>query len=129
MEKDKINNPDKSSKEKNREDAKNLAKIDVAYITSIGLVFVFGLTLWFWVGRPSAFYSYNIIFLGKLAMFTTLILLSIYPAIFFRKNRKSNEKQIKVPRIVILLLRIQVGVLLIIPILAFFIARGIGATI
>ena len=113
----------------NREDAKNLARIDIAYTISIGLVFLFGLTLWLWVGRPSDFYSYNILFLGKLAMFATLALLSIYPTIFFRKNRKSNEKEIRVPRVISLLLRIQLGVLIIIPVLAFLTARGIGANI
>ena len=113
----------------NGEDARNLAKIDTAYIISITLVFVCGLTLWLWVGRPGAFYSYNTLFLGKLAMFTTLALLSIYPTIFFRKNRKSREEEIKVPKIVMSLLRIQLGVLAIIPILAFLTARGIGATI
>lgn len=108
------------------EDARNLAKVDAFYGASAALVAVFGLVLWFGVGKPSAFYSMNSIFHIKLALFVSIALLSIYPTVFFIKNRKSVAESIVVPTPLRALLRVQLVILCILPVLAFLMARGIG---
>ena len=108
------------------EDARNLARVDAFYGIGAVLTLLFGLILWLWVGKPSEFYSLNPIFHFKLGLFFLLALLSIYPTIFFLRNRKSTADTIKVPRLIAILTKLELGILFIIPLLAFLMARGIG---
>ena len=108
------------------EDARNLAKVDAAYGASAGFVLLFGLLLWFVVGKPSEFYTNNPVFLLKVALFALIGLLSLFPTLFFIKLRKSTAETIVMPRHLIVLLRIELVVLCILPVLAFLMARGIG---
>ena len=108
------------------EDARNLAKVDRICGLSALLVFLFGLTLWLWVGKPSEFYTGNMIFQLKLGIFVLVALLSIYPAVFFTRHRNSTADSLAVPAPVIWLLRAEVALFLILPILAVLMARGIG---
>jgi putative membrane protein len=108
------------------EDARNLAKVDAAFGISALLVFLFGLTLWLWVGKPAEFYSANPLFHFKLALFAGMGLLSIYPTVFFLRHRKLPAGTVAVPPSVIWLLRSELVVLLLIPVLAVLMARGIG---
>jgi putative membrane protein len=110
----------------NAEDARNLAKVDAVYGVSAALVFLFGLTLWLWVGKPSAFYSANPLFQIKLGLFILLAILSIYPALFFIQHRRAETDAIRVPNAVAVLIKIELLLLLFIPVLAFLMARGIG---
>jgi putative membrane protein len=87
---------------------------------------LFGLSLWLWIGKPAEFYSQNPIFQLKLGLFFLLALLSIYPAIFFIRNRKSTATTIAVPRLIGVLTKLELVVLVITPLLAFLMARGIG---
>lgn len=108
------------------EDARNLAKVDAVYGIGAVLTLLFGLTLWLWVGKPSEFYSLNPIFQIKLGLFFLLALLSIYPTIFFVRNRRSTAAAIVVPRSIGILTKLELVLLFIIPLLAFLMARGIG---
>lgn len=108
------------------EDARNLAKVDAVYRVSAILVLLFGLTLWLWVGKPSEFYSTNPLFQIKLGLFIAVAILSIYPTLFFSKHRHSEQDAIIVPRAVATVIKIELLVLLCIPVLAFLMARGIG---
>ena len=110
----------------NGEDARNLARVDALYGIGAVLTLLFGLILWLWVGKPSEFYSLNPIFHFKLGLFFLLALLSIYPTIFFLRNRKSTADVIEVPRLIAILTKLELGILFIIPLLAFLMARGIG---
>lgn len=110
----------------NGEDARNLAKVDAVYGICAALVFLFGLALWLWIGKPSDFYNSNPIFLIKVGLFIVIGILSIYPTVFFVKNRKSESEAIAVPGLIPLLLKIEMLLLLVIPILAYLMARGIG---
>ncbi|NQV71349.1 MAG: DUF2214 family protein [Pseudohongiella sp.] len=110
----------------NAEDARNLAKVDAVYGASAVLVFLFGLTLWLWVGKPSAFYSANPLFQIKLGLFILLAILSIYPTLFFIRHRRAETDAIRVPNAVAVLIKIELLLLLFIPVLAFLMARGIG---
>ena len=104
-----------------------LARIDAVYGISAVLVVAAGLTLWFGVGKPSEFYSGNWIFHVKVGLAVIVGLLSIYPTVFFTKNRKGQESEmIDIPSNIKLLVRIQLAIMLIIPLLATLMAKGIG---
>lgn len=108
------------------EDARNLAKLDATYGISAVLALFFGLALWLWVGKPSEFYTNNPLFHIKISLFILMALVSIAPTLFFIKHRKSGEELIEVPRLLRLLLKFQLLLLLLIPLLASLMARGIG---
>ncbi|MBT3529536.1 MAG: DUF2214 family protein [Gammaproteobacteria bacterium] len=108
------------------EDAKNLARVDgILGLSAVAVLFI-GLVLWLWVGKPAEFYSTNPVFHVKLGLFLVVFLLSLYPTIFFFKNRKSEEEVIQVPKAIVTLLRLEIILLVPIPILATLMARGIG---
>tara|TARA_R110001592_G_scaffold3173_1_gene17868 strand:+ start:202 stop:630 length:429 start_codon:yes stop_codon:yes gene_type:complete len=113
-------------KEISREDLRNLLKVDAAYGLSAGLVAILGISLWLWVGKPSSFYSSNPVFHAKLTLFVLVALLSIYPTVFFLRQRKTQVEPILVPAGVIRVLRIELVLLAFIPVLAYLMARGIG---
>tara|TARA_R110002167_G_scaffold144413_3_gene334611 strand:- start:22780 stop:23208 length:429 start_codon:yes stop_codon:yes gene_type:complete len=113
-------------KEISREDLRNLLKVDAAYGLSAGLVAILGISLWLWVGKPSSFYSSNPVFHAKLTLFVLVALLSIYPTVFFLRQRKTQVEPILVPAGVIRVLRIELVLLAFIPVLAYLMARGVG---
>jgi putative membrane protein len=78
------------------------------------------------VGKGSSFYSENPLFLVKIGLFTLLVLISIYPTLFYRQNKDNNGEKIPVPSIMPLILKAELALLLIIPLFAFLMARGIG---
>ncbi len=109
-----------------REDLRNLLKVDAAYGLSALLVLACGLTLWFTGAKPSTFYSGNPIFHAKLGLFVLVGLLSIYPTVFLMRHRKSDAQTFTVPAGVRRVLRLELALLAIIPVLAFLMARGVG---
>ena len=108
------------------EDAINLAKVNLFFNLSLILTCIGGLVLWFWVGRPSNFYTQNPLFLAKLILFTLIFLLSLFTSNFFRKHREPKKETIEAPKLIVLLLRLQLIILAIIPLIAFLITRGVG---
>ena len=116
------------SKTMTRSEIKRISKIDAIYGIGVFLVLIAGFALWFWVGKPASFYSRNWIFHFKLTLFILLGLTSIYPTIFFLKNRKGQDLDtiIEVPKIVIILLRIELILIILMPVLASFMSLGIG---
>ena len=107
------------------EDAINLANVNLFLNLSLILTCIGGLVLWFWVGRPSNFYTQNPLFMTKLILFTLIFLLSLFTSNFFRKRREPKKESIEVPTPIVLLLRVQLTILAVLPILAFLIARGV----
>lgn len=110
----------------NREDAHNLARVDMAAGAGAVLSFLFGLILWLWVGKPAQFYSSNPVFHAKLVLFFAIVLLALYPARFFIRNATTERDNLEVPKAVRTVLRLELILLLIIPLLATLMARGIG---
>ncbi len=105
-----------------------LAKIDAMYgIASITLLAA-GLTLWLGgFGKPAVYYSSNWVFHIKLGLFVCIGLLSIYPTIFFLKQRKGNsEEEITIPPKIFRMLRLELLIFSVIPFLAGLMARGVG---
>jgi len=108
------------------EDARNLARVDAVCGISAIFVLGFGLSLWLWVGKPSEFYTGNPLFHAKIGLFLLMALCAAAPTIFFSKYRKSEEDIIDVPVHLRVLLKFQLALLVIIPLLAILMARGIG---
>lgn len=111
-----------------RREVGRLASIDAVYGIAAMILVAAGLTLWLGsVGKPTVFYSKNWIFHAKLAVFILVGLSSIIPTVFFTKNRKGNPDEIVVvPARVFMMLRLELALLAIMPLLAGLMAHGVG---
>ncbi|MCE7057390.1 DUF2214 family protein [Algoriphagus sp. AGSA1] len=112
-----------------RREIKRIAAIDGVYGMGALTLLAAGLTLWLGgFGKPSVFYTQNFIFHIKISLFATIGILSIYPTVFFTKNRRGNpEEVVPIPKAIVMLLRIELLLLFIIPLLAGLMAKGIGS--
>lgn len=115
-------------KELTRKELDRLSKIDGVYGLAALILVGVGLTLWLGeYGKPAIYYSKNWIFHAKISLFVVIGLLSIYPTIFFIKNRKGNPDQsVAIPKIIFWMLRLELLLLFIIPLLAGLMAKGVG---
>ena len=115
-------------KQMSRSEIARLAKIDAIYGLAALTLLIVGLTLWLGsFGKPAIYYTRNWVFHIKLTLFLTIGLLSIYPTVFFIKQRKGKQDEIvNIPARVFLLLRLELLLLLIIPLLAGLMSKGIG---
>ena len=113
-----------------RSEVGRLAKIDGVYGLAVLILLAVGLTLWLGAyGKPTEFYSSNPLFHTKLTLFIVIGILSIYPTVFFIKNKNGEqEENIKVPNIIFWMVRLELLLLFVIPILAGLMAKGIGIT-
>jgi putative membrane protein len=115
-------------KELSRADIGRLSRIDAVYGVAAFTLLCAGLTLWLGgFGKPSIYYSKNWIFHAKITFYIIVGLLSIYPTIFFIKNRKGNpDEKVAIPSAIFWMLRFELLLLFIIPLLAGLMARGVG---
>jgi len=114
--------------EMTRAEMGRLSRIDAVYGLAALTLLGAGLTLWLGgIGKPTEFYSKNWIFHMKLTCFIAIGLLSIYPTLFFIKNRKGEQtEKIQVPKSIFWLLRMELLLLFVIPLLAGLMSRGVG---
>lgn len=117
------------SKTMSRKEIKLISKVDIINIAGIILALVGGLILWFWVGKPAEYYTKNWIFHTKLTLFIGLIVLSVYPTIFFWKNKNGEDlnASIHVPKVVMICMRLEIILLIVLPILATLMSVGVGS--
>jgi putative membrane protein len=111
-----------------RRELGRLAKIDGLYgIAALSLLGA-GLTLWLGgFGKPDYFYSKNWIFHTKILLFLLVGIISIKPTVFFLKQRKGDQGElVNVPGSIMTILKIELGLLAIIPLLAGLMAKGVG---
>jgi putative membrane protein len=111
-----------------RSEIDRLSKIDGIYGLAVLILLAAGMMLWLGgYGKPTEFYSNNPIFHTKLGFFVLIGLLSAYPTIFFIKNRKGDpEELINIPNSIFWMVRFELLLLFIIPILAGLMAKGIS---
>src|ERR1043165_4750624 len=109
--------------------ARLLARIDGIYglgaliNLGAGLALLFGLRL----GKGTPLYLENGVFHLKLTLFVLVALLSIRQTVFFLRRRRADDAAvIEVPRSVIMLQRVQLVLVLAIPLVAVLMARGVG---
>jgi putative membrane protein len=108
------------------DDLQRLAKIDRLYGISALVVLIAGLLLWFMVGKDASFYTKNPIFHIKVTLFVVVGILSIFPTLFFAKQAKSSAASITVPTKIVIFIRIELLLLLVIPLLAVLMTNGVG---
>lgn len=108
------------------DEVRRLAIIDLVYGIAATVALVAGLALWFWVGKPAEFYTRNGIFHTKVTLFIVMALISIYPTVFFIRNWRARVPALDVPKGIIMAIRAELVLLLVIPLLAVLMARGIG---
>ncbi len=111
-----------------RSELSRVATVDAVYGVAAVTLLIAGLTLWLGsVGKPSIYYSKNWIFHTKITLFAIVGLLSIYPTVFFLKNRKGDPlESVSIPSSVFMMLRTELLILFIIPLLAGLMAHGVG---
>jgi putative membrane protein len=111
-----------------RKTVRQLAQIDRVYGFAALLVVGTGLLQWLVVGKPTAFYTGNILLYVKVGLATLVGLLSIVPSVFFARQRHGEdpEEWVKVPTRIPQLLRWQLLLMAIIPLLASLMAAGFG---
>lgn len=115
-------------KELSRAEISRLSVIDAVYGIAALTLLIAGLTLWLGsFGKPSVVYTKNWIFHAKITCFALVGILSIYPTVFFIKNRKGNQGDIvAIPESIFWMLRFELLLLFIIPLLAGLMAHGVG---
>ncbi len=110
-----------------RQEISRISRVDGIYGLSSIIVLLAGLTMWFWVGKPAEIYSRNWIFHTKVTMFVLVGILSIISTVFFLKQRKGNpDESVDIPSKILNLVRLEVFLLFLIPLLAVLMANGIG---
>lgn len=118
-------------KEMTRAELGRVARIDALYGVASVMLVAAGLSLWLGsIGKPAEFYTKNWIFLFKISLFVVVGLLSIYPTVFFLKQRKGKaDEAVQLPNTIFWMVRLELLLLFIIPILAGLMSKGIGLTI
>jgi len=112
-----------------------VARTDLFYGIAAGIVFLTGLLRFAYFGKGIHFYLGNPLFYVKVGMFLLVALISIYPTMQFlswRKMLKQGElPALALPTITRLraVIRLELGLLIVIPLLAVLMARGIGRTL
>ncbi|MFU8843873.1 MAG: DUF2214 family protein [Bacteroidales bacterium] len=110
---------------------KQLALVDLIYAISVVIVLATGLLRWFVYGKGNAYYLSNPVFHTKLTLFIILGILSVVPTIRFIKwNRQARNGDVpmitdKSASKLLLYIRIELLIVVLIPLLAVMTARGI----
>lgn len=114
------------SKEISLAKLKIVLKIDVVYGLSILIVLGTGLLQWFVIGKPSAYFNTNFLFHIKFTIFLIMAILSLFPTRFYIKKRKQGKDVVRIPKSIFTFLKIELLLLIIIPLLAVLMANGFG---
>ena len=112
-----------------------LAMIDLFYGIAAGIVFLTGLLRFAYFGKGIHFYLGNPLFYVKVGMFLLVALISVYPTrrfLAWRKMLTQGDPPALDPHTVTrlrIVIRLELGLLLVIPLLAVLMARGTGRTL
>ncbi len=113
--------------EMTRAEIHRLSIIDAVYGVSAILLLAAGFTLWFAIGKPADFYSKNWVFHTKITFFIIVGILSLWPTRFFLRERKGEPTElVAVPKRIKMMIRLELLLLFLIPLLASTMAKGIG---
>ena len=112
--------------------ARSLIITDIAYGISAGVVLFTGLARVLWYGKGLDYYLGNSLFHAKVGLFILVGLISVVPTFVFL-NWRNSLKAGEVPqvserqaRLVIMVIRLELLLLLALPLLAVLMARGYG---
>lgn len=107
------------------EELRRLADIDRFYGMFAVLTLGAGLGLWFGVGKAAEFYTSNWVFHLKLSLFVVAAGLSIAPTVFFIKHRFSAV-DVALPKYIKIFKHIELTLVILLPLCAVIMAKGIG---
>ncbi len=105
---------------------RRLARIDRFCGLAACGVLAAGLTLWMSGPKPAAFYTANPVLHLKVGLFVLASLISIHPTVFFIRQSRREAPVVRVPRSVRLALRLELAIVLLLPLLAVLMAQGVG---
>ena len=112
--------------------ARSVVRMDMVYGIAATVLLIVGFVRVFYTEKGEAYYFASGTFLGKLALFIIVGLLSIYPTVKFLGWRKALREQ-RLPdfdadtrRRVRMLIHIELTLIFVIILLAIMMARGIG---
>ena len=112
--------------------ARSVLRMDMVYGIAATVLLIVGFVRVFYTEKGEAYYFASGTFLGKLALFIIVALLSIYPTIKFMGWRKALREQ-RLPdfdagtrRTVRMLIHIELTLIFVIILLAIMMARGVG---
>ena len=112
--------------------ARSLMITDIAYGICAGVVLLTGVARVLWFGKGAAYYLGNSLFHAKVGLFILVALLSILPTwVFFNWRNTLQAGQAPTPsprqvRLVTWCIRLELLLLLVMPLLAVLMARGYG---
>jgi len=110
-----------------RREIARLGLLDRIYAVAVIGVLATGLAQWLWVGKPAAFYGENPIFHAKLTLFLLVGLISIYPTLWFNRQRRGDaDETIAVPTALRWSVGVEIALIAAMPVLATLMARGVG---
>jgi putative membrane protein len=112
--------------------ARSLLRIDIAYGLCAGVVLLTGLARVIWYGKGWSYYLHNSVFHAKVGLFVLVGMLSIIPTLTFFEWRNALKAGLEPhtgegrARLTVLVIRVELALLLVIPLLATLMARGFG---
>ena len=104
-----------------------LRTLNKLYGAAAAVAFITGMLLWLAVGKPKEFYSQGGLIHLKMTLFLVLAGLSVVPTVFFVRAGKALSDAagtITPPKYVIGIIRAELTLLLLIPLVAVFMAQG-----
>jgi len=102
-------------------------RLDIAYGIAVVVVLATGLLQWFAGAKPAVFYTSNPVFHTKVTFFLVVGLVSIYPSVFLGRQRKGDPADlVVVPKGLVHCLRVELLLLVLMPLLAVIMAKGLG---
>jgi len=112
--------------------ARRLIRLDLVYGLSALVVLVTGILRVLYFGMGPAFYFSNPVFHAKFGLFLALVLVSVYPTMQFlgwrRALRQGQPPEVSVNRArsLVFAIRVELFLVLLLPLLAVLMARGYG---
>lgn len=111
-----------------RKAIQRLSIVDAVYGVGALLTIGAGFVLWFVVGKPAEFYSNGWIIYSKLIIFGIIGAISLIPTFYFLKERKGDpEEVIEIPKKMKVILRIELTLIVVLPLLGALMAMGVGS--
>jgi len=112
-----------------KDDAAGIFKVYIMTGIAILITVAAGVSLWLYVGKPAAFFTGNPVFHAKMGLFIIMLTVLAYPARYFAgvaSTPGAASAPIDIPPIVQRLQKTAIPLLLVMPVLAYLMARGIG---
>lgn len=108
-------------------EVKRISILDTIYGVCAMIALLTGLLMIFVVGKPAVVYLKNYFFHIKATIFILIAVLSLYPTFFLKKVlQQVGSDDISIPKGILHVIRLELLLILILPILGILMARGIG---